>query len=297
LNPENVMVCFKETLWENWSLARPLRALRDHLVQRGQGEVEQRHERELGLEKVLGGVRRQVERGELLVDGQLGAQLQLAVAAQLAADVEEVAVDLLQRVLEPAQQGGQLCPDPTRTTARRTARRARSSPSWRAPHRLDLREAALDARALRSARASSAGAPRARESSLLTGHPGSVRDPSCRSLGMTAPSQCVEGLGGVWAASRGHTKPSSTTGRSLRMGGQVCSTGSGSGGRSRARGAKLLRSGRPNGYATVHEAPRLALRRRAVRLLAPPRGDGLPRAVRVVHRTPPSPTCRSPGPR
>ncbi len=83
---------------------RPALALRCHLLQRGEREVEQRHERELAREQVLAQVGAGIEGGEQLVDGPLRAQLQLAPAAQRAADLDQVAVELLQRGREAAEQ-------------------------------------------------------------------------------------------------------------------------------------------------------------------------------------------------
>ncbi len=84
--------------------ARPARPLRHHLVEVGQREVEQRHERQLRGEEVLGEVRAHIERGEELIDVELRPQFELAPALQGAADLEHVPVHLLQRRRESLQE-------------------------------------------------------------------------------------------------------------------------------------------------------------------------------------------------
>ena len=95
-------------------------------------------------------MRGQVEPRELLVDGQLGSELQLAEAAQLASQVDEVPVHLFQRVLESAEQAGELARIRLEPLLDEGAAGA-VVPVLRPPHRRHLPEAALDARALRLA--------------------------------------------------------------------------------------------------------------------------------------------------
>src|SRR5205823_3028645 len=88
--------------------ARPPRAFRKHLLERRQREIQQRDERQLRGEQVLGRMRRQIERGELLVDGEQWAHLDVAALAKLALQIDEVPVDLLQRFLEATEKRREL---------------------------------------------------------------------------------------------------------------------------------------------------------------------------------------------
>ena len=131
-------------------LARPLRALRQHLVQRRQREVQEGDERQLRLEEILGGVRRQIDLGELLVDGKQPPEVHVRVPPQLALEVDEVPVHLLERFLEAAQQRGELARVGLEPLLGEGAPRPIVA-VLRAPHRSDLPEALLDPRALRLA--------------------------------------------------------------------------------------------------------------------------------------------------
>ena len=53
-------------------------------------------------------MRRQIERGELLVDGEQRAHLDVAALAKLALQIDEVPVDLLQRFLEATEKRREL---------------------------------------------------------------------------------------------------------------------------------------------------------------------------------------------
>src|SRR6476646_8676103 len=75
---------------------------RDHCLKIRQGKVEQRDERQLGGEQVLGQVGADVDGGEDLVDLHLRAELQLAPAAERPPDLQQVPVDLLEGGGEPA---------------------------------------------------------------------------------------------------------------------------------------------------------------------------------------------------
>ena len=88
--------------------ARPARRLRDHFLKVGLREVEQGDEGELRGEQILRQMRRHVEGREALVDIHLRAELQLVPAPQRPADLQHVAVDLLERRREAAKDRLQL---------------------------------------------------------------------------------------------------------------------------------------------------------------------------------------------
>src|SRR5205807_9739991 len=70
-------------------------------------KIEQRDEGQLAVVEVLLDVRAGGEGGEEMVDGQKGPQLQLDVAAESAADLQQVSVELLEVLLEAAEQRAQ----------------------------------------------------------------------------------------------------------------------------------------------------------------------------------------------
>jgi hypothetical protein len=82
---------------------RPGAALGQPLLERGQREVEQDHEGELVLEQVVREMGARVEGGQPLVQRELGADLQVHAAAQVASQRGEVAAHPLQGELQAAE--------------------------------------------------------------------------------------------------------------------------------------------------------------------------------------------------
>jgi hypothetical protein len=80
-------------------------ALAQPLFERRQREVEEGDERDLRLEEVFGEVRRRVVAREEVVEGEDGAEFELRLRAELAADLGHVAVELFEVVLEAREDG------------------------------------------------------------------------------------------------------------------------------------------------------------------------------------------------
>jgi hypothetical protein len=113
---------------------RPVLALREPLLERGQREVQQHHEGQAVLEHVFGEVCRRVESGEQTVEGQDRTVIEVAVPAQLEHQLVHVAVEFLQQVLVALEHGvvgclvagESACAQRPRRPPHRRPRRARS---------------------------------------------------------------------------------------------------------------------------------------------------------------------------
>ena len=88
--------------------ARPAVAVAQALLERGEGEVEQRHEGQLRVEEVVDEVGAGVEGLQELIDGLHGALVQHRPARQGPVLLHEAALERLERLLEAGEDGVEL---------------------------------------------------------------------------------------------------------------------------------------------------------------------------------------------
>ncbi len=126
--------------------ARPVARGRS-LFERGQRKVQQRDKGQVIREEVVGEVRARVVAGKELIDRQHRTQFEILGNTKLAGDLLHVAVDLLEHVFEAREQRVQ-CRRVTRELRAHQFFEHRGATVFGTPHRSDLFDAPLNARAL-----------------------------------------------------------------------------------------------------------------------------------------------------